>query len=109
MPVITVKKDYPEGWAICVDGAPTWFRKSKETALKHAAEIRKDLAGKYEHAGRAVGRNKKDAEKRFRDMKPSACKGRKLRLTYQYTDPPFRIYDVEWTTVNRYGKNIMFR
>jgi hypothetical protein len=48
---ITVKKvSDPEGrypWAICLDGNPTWYRKSKEMALKHAAEIRADMkAGK---------------------------------------------------------------
>ena len=63
----------------------------------------------FEHIGKAFGRNKKDAQTRFKDLHPKNCKGRKFRLTYLYSDPPYRIYEVEWSTVNRWGKRILMR
>lgn len=69
----------------------------------------KKIDPKFELVGTAYGSNKKDAETRFRALRPNACRGRKLRLTYLRTDPPFRVYEVEWSTVNRYGKMIMQR
>lgn len=64
---------------------------------------------RFELVGKAFGKNKRDAEARFKQARPTACKGRKLRLTYLYTDAPFRVYEVEWSTINRYGKLIMRR
>ena len=52
------------------------------------------MATSNEYCGKAIGRNKKDAEARFRDLKPSYCKGRKLHLEYMETDPPYRVYEV---------------
>lgn len=45
---VTVKKvndPDPKGykWAICLNGKPTWYRSSKEMAMKHAAQIKKDI------------------------------------------------------------------
>jgi hypothetical protein len=64
---------------------------------------------RFELVGKAFGKNKKNAEERFRDLHPKVSEGRKLRLTYLYTDPPFRVYEVEWSTINRYGKLTMVR
>jgi hypothetical protein len=63
----------------------------------------------FEYAGKAFGKNSKDALLRFKELRPKTCKGRKFRLTYLYTDAPFRVYEVEWSTRNRYGKMIMHR
>jgi hypothetical protein len=63
----------------------------------------------WEKAGIALGKNKKDAEERFIALRPTACKQRTLRLTYTHTETPYRYYNVEWTTINKYGKHIMFR
>ena len=38
--------------------------------------------------------NKKNAESTFRKNHPSA-KGKKLSVEYMYTDPPFRMYEIE--------------
>jgi hypothetical protein len=64
---------------------------------------------RFELVGKAFGKNKKDALARFKALRPKACKGRQFRLTYLYTDPPFRVYEIEWSTINRYGKLIMVR
>ena len=46
-PVVSVKKqvrsDGEVTWAICHDGVPGWWRKSKKVALKDAAGHRRDL------------------------------------------------------------------